>query len=220
MAIEVELPELTPAKRSPPPRRGERAVDRSRRSSPRSVVTVMAAAMGALFAASPADRRARVVKSRRRAAAAARPACGPSACSSCRRSSPTSARPRTPGFASRLDRLRREDDAASRNVVAGRDRGDELAYLRTVTLSQIEGPIGLQNIRQDLNERAAIRSERQGQRTHHSNPGGAMKRLTIAALALALTSRGGRAPRPSILGRSSRAAALRRPRASSRWSRC
>ena len=36
--------------------------------------------------------------------------------------------------------------------------GDELAYLRTITLSQIEGPIGLQNIRQDLNERAAIRS--------------------------------------------------------------
>ena len=35
---------------------------------------------------------------------------------------------------------------------------DELAYLRTVTLSQIEGPIGLENIRQDLNERAAIRS--------------------------------------------------------------
>jgi flagellar FliL protein len=35
---------------------------------------------------------------------------------------------------------------------------DELAYLRTVSLSQIEGPIGLQNIRQDLNERAAIRS--------------------------------------------------------------
>jgi flagellar FliL protein len=36
--------------------------------------------------------------------------------------------------------------------------GDELAYLRTVSLSQVEGPIGLENIRQDLNERAAIRS--------------------------------------------------------------
>ena len=36
--------------------------------------------------------------------------------------------------------------------------GDELAYLRTVALTQIEGPIGLENIRQDLNERAAIRS--------------------------------------------------------------
>ncbi len=36
--------------------------------------------------------------------------------------------------------------------------GDELAYLRTITLTQVEGPIGLENIRQDLNERAAIRS--------------------------------------------------------------
>jgi flagellar protein FliL len=35
---------------------------------------------------------------------------------------------------------------------------DVLAYLRTVTLRQLEGPIGLENIRQDLNERAAIRS--------------------------------------------------------------
>ena len=43
-------------------------------------------------------------------------------------------------------------------VTAGEIAGDELAYLRTVTLAQIEGPIGLQNIRQDLNERASIRS--------------------------------------------------------------
>ena len=35
---------------------------------------------------------------------------------------------------------------------------DVLAYLRTVSLQQLEGPIGLQNIRQDLNERAATRS--------------------------------------------------------------
>lgn len=43
-------------------------------------------------------------------------------------------------------------------VTAGEIAGDELAYLRTVTLAQIEGPIGLQNVRQDLNERAVIRS--------------------------------------------------------------
>jgi len=43
-------------------------------------------------------------------------------------------------------------------VMAGEIAGDELAYLRTVTLAQIEGPIGLQDIRQDLNERAVIRS--------------------------------------------------------------
>jgi flagellar FliL protein len=35
---------------------------------------------------------------------------------------------------------------------------DILAYLRTVSLRQLEGPIGLENIRQDLNERAAVRS--------------------------------------------------------------
>jgi flagellar protein FliL len=35
---------------------------------------------------------------------------------------------------------------------------DILAYLRTVSLRQLEGPVGLENIRQDLNERAAIRS--------------------------------------------------------------
>jgi flagellar protein FliL len=43
-------------------------------------------------------------------------------------------------------------------AVAGQIGEDILAYLRTVSLRQLEGPIGLENIRQDLNERAAIRS--------------------------------------------------------------
>ena len=43
-------------------------------------------------------------------------------------------------------------------AVAGQIGDDILAYLRTVSLHQLEGPIGLENIRQDLNERAAIRS--------------------------------------------------------------
>jgi flagellar FliL protein len=43
-------------------------------------------------------------------------------------------------------------------VLAGLIATDELAYLRTATLAQMEGPIGLQNIRQDLTERAAVRS--------------------------------------------------------------
>jgi flagellar FliL protein len=43
-------------------------------------------------------------------------------------------------------------------VMAREIAGDELAYLRTVTLTQIEGPVGLQDIRQDLKERASIRS--------------------------------------------------------------
>ncbi len=44
-------------------------------------------------------------------------------------------------------------------AVAGKIGEDILAYLRTVTLKQLEGPIGLEAIREDLNERAAIRSE-------------------------------------------------------------
>ena len=45
------------------------------------------------------------------------------------------------------------------DAVAGRIGDDFLAYLRTVSLRQLEGPIGLEDIRQDLNERAAIRSD-------------------------------------------------------------
>ncbi len=43
-------------------------------------------------------------------------------------------------------------------AVAGQIGDDVLAYLRTVSLRQLEGPIGLESIRQDLNERAATRS--------------------------------------------------------------
>ena len=40
---------------------------------------------------------------------------------------------------------------------------DILAYLRTLTLKQLEGPVGLEGLRQDLNERAATRT---GGKTH------------------------------------------------------
>ncbi len=43
-------------------------------------------------------------------------------------------------------------------AVAGEIGDDILAYLRTVTLNQLEGPIGLQSIREDLKERAATRT--------------------------------------------------------------
>lgn len=36
--------------------------------------------------------------------------------------------------------------------------GDFLAFLRTLSISQVQGAIGLQHLRQDLMERAAIRS--------------------------------------------------------------
>ncbi len=43
-------------------------------------------------------------------------------------------------------------------VVAAEIATDELAYLRTVSLTQLQGPIGLENIRQDLRDRAKVRS--------------------------------------------------------------
>jgi flagellar protein FliL len=43
-------------------------------------------------------------------------------------------------------------------AMAGQIGDDILAYLRTVSLHQLEGPIGLENLRQDLTERAATRS--------------------------------------------------------------
>jgi flagellar FliL protein len=43
-------------------------------------------------------------------------------------------------------------------AMAGQIGDDVLVYLRTVSLHQLEGPVGLENIRQDLNERAATRS--------------------------------------------------------------
>jgi flagellar protein FliL len=43
-------------------------------------------------------------------------------------------------------------------IVAAEIATDELAYLRTITLAQLQGPIGLENIRQDLTDRAVIRS--------------------------------------------------------------
>ena len=44
-------------------------------------------------------------------------------------------------------------------AVAARIGEDALAYLRTVTLKQLEGPVGLEAIRDDLNDRAATRSD-------------------------------------------------------------
>jgi flagellar FliL protein len=56
------------------------------------------------------------------------------------------------------------------DVLAGEIRQDILAYLRTVSLAQIQGPSGLLHLREDLNERVQIRSK------------GAVKELVIQAL--------------------------------------
>jgi len=44
------------------------------------------------------------------------------------------------------------------DVTAGEVRQDILAYLRTVTVARLEGPSALQHLRDDLNERVAIRT--------------------------------------------------------------
>lgn len=44
------------------------------------------------------------------------------------------------------------------SVLTGRIEEDMLAYLRTLTISHIEGAAGLQHLREDLNERAIARS--------------------------------------------------------------
>ena len=49
-------------------------------------------------------------------------------------------------------------DVPHPEVLGGEIAGDLLAYLRTINVAQLEGPIGLQNLRQDLSERVAVRS--------------------------------------------------------------
>jgi flagellar protein FliL len=57
-------------------------------------------------------------------------------------------------------------------TLAAEIANDLLAYMRTVSLTQLQGPIGLQNLRQDLNDRAAVRSN------------GAVKELAIRTFVL------------------------------------
>ncbi|MBM1169539.1 flagellar basal body-associated FliL family protein [Microvirga arabica] len=45
------------------------------------------------------------------------------------------------------------------DVLAGEIRQDILAYLRTLSLAQIQGPSGLLHLREDLNERVKLRSK-------------------------------------------------------------
>jgi flagellar protein FliL len=50
-------------------------------------------------------------------------------------------------------------DYLNSDVLVAETRQDVLAYLRTVSLSQVQGPSGLLHVREDLNERAKIRSK-------------------------------------------------------------
>ena len=48
-------------------------------------------------------------------------------------------------------------EMANPQVAAGQIREDIATYFRTLTLSQLSGPSALQNLREDLNERAKLR---------------------------------------------------------------
>ena len=50
-------------------------------------------------------------------------------------------------------------DAAQIDVLASRINDDILAVVRTLTLAQLQGSSGLELLREDLNERASIRSD-------------------------------------------------------------
>lgn len=50
-------------------------------------------------------------------------------------------------------------DPGAVEVLTAEISQDILAFLRTVTLAQLQGPAGLQNLREDLNDRVGIRSE-------------------------------------------------------------
>jgi flagellar FliL protein len=52
-----------------------------------------------------------------------------------------------------------KDQEESADALASEIRQDILAYLRTVSLAQIQGPSGLLHLREDLNERAQVRSQ-------------------------------------------------------------
>ena len=51
------------------------------------------------------------------------------------------------------------DTAKEESLLSGKISEDIVAFLRTVPLAQIEGANGFQNLREDLNDRARIRSE-------------------------------------------------------------
>jgi flagellar protein FliL len=51
-----------------------------------------------------------------------------------------------------------DEEVASPDALAGEIAEDILAYLRTISLEQLEGPSGLLHLHEDLNDRVRIRS--------------------------------------------------------------
>ncbi len=55
----------------------------------------------------------------------------------------------------------KSQDIENPDVAAAELRQDMLAYLRTISMGQLEGPSALQHLREDLNERAQLRTKGQ-----------------------------------------------------------
>lgn len=156
MAVEPELPDLTPGEAPPPTQSAASGAPSLMQTIIATVVvTVMAGGMGALFAVPAPSAPAPAAKSEPTPGGVVPAASGL-----------FEMPPIVTNLGSPKDTWIRLEaaivfDAKSvehPETLAEEIAGDELAYLRTVTLAQVEGPVGLENIRQDLNERAAIRS--------------------------------------------------------------
>ena len=52
-----------------------------------------------------------------------------------------------------------KSDAQQIDIVAAKIGDDILAFVKTLTVAQLQGASGLQHLREDLNERAAVRSD-------------------------------------------------------------
>ncbi len=50
-------------------------------------------------------------------------------------------------------------DVENANLLAAKINDDIVAFLKTLTVAELQGPSGLQALREDLNERAAVRSD-------------------------------------------------------------
>ena len=157
MAIELpELPELTPGEAPPPPAPAPSAAPSLLQTVLATlVVTAMAGAMGALFAVPPPAPPEPAVTT------APTPGGVVPAASGLYEMPPIVTNIGSPKDTwIRLEAAIVFDAKTVQHpeTLAEDIAGDELAYLRTIALGQVEGPIGLENIREDLNERAAIRS--------------------------------------------------------------
>jgi flagellar FliL protein len=157
MAAEPELPDLTPGEAPPPapPPAASGGLSLMQTILATLVVTAMAGAMGALFAVPPPPAPEPAAK------AAPTPGGVVPAASGLFEMPPIVTNIGSPKDTwIRLEASIVFDAKAVQHpeTLAEDIAGDELAYLRTIALAQVEGPIGLENIRQDLNERAAIRS--------------------------------------------------------------